>query len=66
MDIGIDSVWASPSTLHFRVLVWVGTGRYCHKFDAHVAWDQVEIPDLRAVLAGLDQAEPDPTQGLLF
>lgn len=59
MEVGIDSVWASPTTLHLRVLVWVGQERYCKKFYASVPVSEIE-PDAVRALMSIVPDEPDP------
>lgn len=42
MDVAVDNVWASPSTLHMRVTVWNDARTWRHKYD--VAVPLAEIP----------------------
>jgi hypothetical protein len=60
MQIGVDSVWSSPTTLHLRVLVWTGPNRRCIKQDCHIALADIE--GLANVLErARAEAGPDPS-----
>lgn len=43
MQVTVDNVWATPSTLHMRVTVWGPDHRWRHRYDAHVPVE--DIPD---------------------
>lgn len=42
MRVEIDQVWASPSTLHCRVLVWADDGSWRHKHYVAVPVSEIE------------------------
>lgn len=42
MKVEIDQVWATPSTLHCRVLVWADDGSWRHKYYAAVPVSEIE------------------------
>jgi len=43
MQVTVDNVWSTPSTLHLRVTVWGPGERWRHKYDVAVPLD--EIPE---------------------
>lgn len=43
MKVAVDQVWATPSTLHMRVIVFADDGRWRHKYICAVPVD--EIPE---------------------
>lgn len=53
MKVEIDEVWATPSTLHARVLVWGKDGRWRHKH-----W--VSVPIASIPPEALDALRGDP------
>jgi hypothetical protein len=42
MKVAIDQVWATPSTLHCRVLVFADDGSWRHKYYASIPADEIE------------------------
>jgi hypothetical protein len=53
MEVTVDNLWSSPSTLHMRVTVWPNSRVWRQKFD--VAVPLADIP-LEAVLPLLTSA----------
>lgn len=52
MEVSVDNVWATPSTLHCRVTVW-GPGRqWRHRYDAHVPVSTIPAEAIRALWQG--------------
>lgn len=50
MEVMVDNVWATPSTLHLRVTVWGPDRKWRHRYDAVVPTN--DIPE-EAVLPWL-------------
>jgi len=59
MDVIVDNIWASPSTLHLRVHVWGGGRAWRHKYEVSVPLSEVE-PSAIAALANLTYEAPSP------
>lgn len=57
MDVSIDNVWASPSTLHARVTVWGPGKRWRHRYDVSVPTAEIP-PEALAPLWEDDGREP--------
>lgn len=55
MEVTVDNVWATPSTLHVRVTVWGDRYQWRHKYDCAVP--TAEIPE-EAVRAWTDTIGP--------
>lgn len=66
MKIDLVRLWASPSTLHLRVIYGPDSGAWIKSQEIHVPWDT--LPDsTRSMLAMLVQDEKDePEQDPLF
>lgn len=56
MEVSVDNVWTSPSTLHMRVTVWGPDHKWRNKYDAAVPLEDIPeealLPWLRALGAG--------------
>jgi len=68
MQVTVDQVWATPSTLHMRVVVWADDKRWRHKYYCAVPFDDVDEHVL-TMMAGwhMDQVpEEDHHQTALF
>lgn len=68
MRVAVDELWTTPSTLHFRILVWGPENAWRHKY-----WSSVPIEDVpEEVIVALYQAyldgqpEEDHAQTALF
>lgn len=48
MLVTVDQVWATPSTLHLRVIVHADDGRWRHKYYPSIALE--EIPEEALVM----------------
>jgi hypothetical protein len=66
MQVQIDQVWASPSTLHARVIVHDDQGRWRHKYYPSVALEDIPIEAVAPLLAYFDTGIDDPRQLTLF
>lgn len=65
MRVEIDQVWATPSTLHCRVIVHDDNGRWRHKYYPSIPLDQVPEEALRDVLlARADEAWREDMQDI--
>lgn len=62
MEVQVDNVWATPSTLHMRVSVWGPDHKWRQKFDAHVPIDSIPEESLVAIVAGFLIAPEDDVQ----
>jgi hypothetical protein len=63
-QVVIDEVWATPSTLHARVIVFDSEGRWRHKYYPAVALADVPVEALAPLLAWF--AEQAPRQMTLY
>lgn len=68
MRVAVDEIWTTPSTLHFRVLVWGPDNAWRHKY-----WTSVPLEDVpEEVIVALYQhyldvqPEEDHAQTALF
>lgn len=56
MQVQVDNVWATPSTLHMRVTIWGPDYKWRHKYDATVPLEDISdeaiMPWLKALGAG--------------
>lgn len=66
MQVQIDDVWASPSTLHVRVTVLDSEGRWRHRYYPAVALDEIPVEALAPLLAYFTSESGDPRQLSLF
>lgn len=68
MRVQVDQVWATPSTLHVRVIVWGPDDRWRHKYYAAVPFGDIDEHVL-TMLAGYHMdltPEEDHQQTALF
>lgn len=52
MEVAVDQVWATPSTLHVRILVFGPERRWRHKYYASVPIAEIPEEALQALQAG--------------
>lgn len=56
MQVQIDSVWCSPSTMHVRVTIWGPDYKWRHKYDASIPLEDIDegalAPWLKTLGAG--------------
>ena len=50
MEVAVDQVWATPSTLHMRVLVFGPDRKWRHKYLCSVPVDQIPEEAIEALL----------------
>lgn len=53
MDVMLDNVWASPSTLHGRVTVWGPGRRWRHRYDVAVPLAEIPVEAVQAMWQGM-------------
>lgn len=65
MDIRLVRSWASPSTLHLRVMVTAKSGNWSVFRDVHIEKDNLPLEDLeRMIRSGrVDSVEPEVQPG---
>lgn len=68
MKVTVDQVWATPSTLHVRVIVWGDAQQWRRKHYVAVALEDVEPSAVEALtLLARPERDPDDTnQAALF
>lgn len=68
MRVEVDQVWATPSTLHLRVIVHDDNGRWRHKYYTSVPLEEIPEEALVMVIQRfMDQVpEEDHHQTALF
>jgi len=68
MRVAIDEVWATPSTLHMRVLVWGPDNAWRHKYWCAVPLEDIDENSLVMITQwAMDQVpEEDHHQTALF
>jgi len=49
MQVQVDNVWASPSTLHVRVTVWGPEQKWRHRYDCAVPLEEIPEEALQAL-----------------
>lgn len=52
MEVQVDNLWATPSTVHMRVSVWGPDHRWRQRFDAHVPVSEIPEESLVALVGG--------------
>ena len=59
MQVQVDNLWASPSTLHMRVTVWGPDNKWRQRFDEAVPF--ADIPDevLTLIIGHWMDAQPE-------
>lgn len=55
MQVLVDDVWASPSTLHVRVTVYDDQKRWRHRYYPAISLDQVPTEALAPLLGWLQE-----------
>lgn len=61
MRVQVDNFWASPSTLHLRVIVWGPKDAWRHKYDVSVPLEDLEPDALKALtLTAADDSWREP------
>jgi len=55
MKAAVDNVWTSPSTIHFRVLVWYGKANLMKKFECSIPLVELDAVDARHLVLALGQ-----------
>lgn len=67
MEVQLDNVWVSPSTLHGRVTVWGPGQRWRHRYDVHVPLIEIPLEALAALAdRHLDREPVEPADIPLF
>ena len=68
MRVTADEVWATPSTLHVRVIVHADDNRWRHKYYVAIPVDEIPEEAIAPLLAGRldDTREEDHHQTALF
>jgi hypothetical protein len=59
MEVQIDNVWATPSTLHMRVTVWGPSNKWRHRYDASVPMDDIDEHVAAMFGAYVDDTTPE-------
>lgn len=72
MDISLSGLWASPSTLHLRLVVRGRENRWVRFYNLHIPMEEIPAVVVNSIVAahasvvdGLE-AEADPGQPPLF
>jgi len=66
MQVQVDNVWSSPSTLHLRVTVLDSEGRWRHRYYPTVSLLEIPVEALAPLLAYFTTEQDDPRQLTLF
>lgn len=68
MTVGVDNLWSTPSALHMRVTVWGPGGRWRHKYEQAISYDDIPEEALECMLSRFWAAHSgrDPEQLPLF
>lgn len=68
MEVMVDNVWATPSTLHMRVTVWGPDKKWRNKYNASVPIDTIPDEAIAPWLLALGpgRLSPDREQLPLF
>ena len=68
MQVDVDQIWATPSNLHLRVVVWGDDHAWRHKHYVAVPIETLEAVVFESLLAyaTADKDEPDHHQTALF
>jgi len=65
MEVQVDNVWSSPSTLHMRISVWGPEHKWRQKFNAAVPLEAIPQEALAGVVAYfILEAQDDPQDAL--
>lgn len=49
MDVQVDNIWCTPSTLHLRVTVWPDGKQWRRRFDSHIPLEDIPVEALQAL-----------------
>lgn len=55
MDINLSRIWASPSTLHLRLLYGASDGSWVRSRELHVGWEVLPPETRRQLMMALGQ-----------
>lgn len=66
MQVVIDQVWASPSTLHARVICFDDQGRWRHKYYPAVGLGDIPVEAIAPLLAFFARPAQGEAQIALF
>lgn len=68
MEVTVDNVWATPSTLHMRVTVWGPGHKWRHRYDAAVPVSEIPEEAVAALvrLDDRDETREDLEQDALW
>lgn len=64
MEVEIVRLWASPSVLHMRVLIWGRQKRWFRSTNVHIRWDALPSEVRRQILLALDDDREPETEDL--